>query len=230
MEHEFAEKTAVVDRYLLNEVSAEERVAFEAHFFDCPICSDKVRKGAIFIDAAKEIMCAEAPNMVPNVDTARTPSWFVWLRQGLNQVLRLPALAPSFAALALATVVGYQNLVTLPALRQPQVLSMAVIAPLAREKAPVITVDPRLPHFNVNFMVDSPRVYPSYVCQFRNESGREVLTLDSGPQDVSSFTLGFLLQLSQFPDGRYELTLRPRLDPTVVVQRYTFVVRRDVPK
>jgi hypothetical protein len=219
MDHEFAEKSGAADRYLMNEVTAEERVEFEAHFFDCALCSDKVRKGAIFVEAAKEIMRGERDEAIArNRRAVRKPArWLAWLTPA--------TLTPSFAALALAIVVGYQNLVTLPALQKPQLLSTSVIAPLAREEAPVISIDPRLPHFNLNFMVDSSHVYPNYACQFTNERGTKILTMETGPRTVSSFTLSFLLPTRQFPPGHYELVVRPQTNPAASVQRYTFVVR-----
>jgi hypothetical protein len=218
MDHEFAEKTGAADRYLLNEVTSEERAEFEEHFFDCAICSDRVRKGSIFIDTAKEVMRADTANPAAANRRAipKQAAWFAWFKP--------MTLVPGLAALVLAAIAGYQNLVTLPALRKPQLLSTAVIAPLAREETPVINIDRRLPRFNLNFAVDSSRVYANYICQFKNENGAEILTLESGPREVSAFTLSFLLLASQFPAGRYELTIRPQSDSTVVVQRYTFVI------
>ena len=219
MDHHVAEKTGAVERYLLNEVTPEERAEFEAHFFDCTVCSDKVREGAIFIDNAKEVL------RFPLAQTEakrNSKSWFAWLRPAV--------LVPAMAILALAIVVGYQNFITLPQLRQPQVLSTFVIAPLAREEAPVIDIDPRLPRFNLNFMVDSARVYPDYLCEFQDGSGHQILSVSSGPRDVSAFTLSFLLRTSQFPDGRYELIVHPADELSAVVQRYAFVIRRKTSK
>jgi hypothetical protein len=223
MDHDTAEKTEAAERYLLDEFTPGERSEFEAHYFDCVVCADKIRTGSIFIDNAKEVMRTEkvnAPAAEPG--TKRRSFWSAWWTPA--------ALTPSFAALALAVVVGYQNLVTLPSLEKPQLLSTSVIAPFARDAAPVIRIDRHLPRFNLNFMVDSPKVYSNYICQFRNESGADILTLESGPRDVSTFTLSFLLRAGQFPPGRYELILRPQSDRGVVAQRYTFVVDRGGPE
>jgi hypothetical protein len=218
MDHEFAETSGIADRYLMDELTAQERIEFEAHYFDCASCADQVRNGAIFIDTAKEVMRTQKVESASERRTGRKPmGWFAWL-------LTPATLAPTLAAAALAIMVGYQNLVTLPALQRPQLLSTSVLAPLAREEAPVITIDRRLPHFNLNFLVDFPRAYSNYICQFTNEKGDQILTLETGPRDVSSFTLSFLLRPAQFPPGRYELTLRPQPDTTGAIQRYTFMV------
>jgi hypothetical protein len=218
MDHKFAETSGVADRYLMNELAAEERAEFEAHYFDCADCADRVSKGATFIDTAKEVMRTQKVHAAASEGRAgwKRSGWFAWLTPA--------ALAPSLAALVLALVVGYQNFVTIPAFERPQLLSSNVIASLTREEAPVITIDRRLPHFNLNVMVDSPGVYSNYICQFTNEKGDRILALETGPRDVSSFTLSFLLRPAQFPSGGYELTVRPQPD-TGAFRRYTFIVR-----
>jgi len=224
MDHETAEKTEAADRYLLDEFTSQERIEFEAHYFDCIVCADKIRTGSIFIDTAKEVMKTEKASSVPATgrDAIRQSFWSAWLRPAM--------LTPSLVAVGLAIVVGYQNMITLPDLEKPQLLSTSVIASFARDEAPVVKIDRRLPRFNLNFMVDSPKLYSSYICQFRNGNGADILTLDSGPREVSSFTLSFLLRPEQFPPGRYELVLRPQSERGVIAQRYTFVVDRGGPE
>ncbi len=220
MDHQLAERTGAADRYLLNEFSAEERAEFEAHYFDCVVCASNVREGSIFIDSVKALMERETEDAArdePHVEPRRPAAWFAWLRPA--------TLTPSLVALSLAMIVGYQNLLTLPSLRTPQLLSTSVIAPLTREAAPIVTIDPRLPRFNLNFMLDAPRANSSYVCQFMDERGAAILTMESGLREVSSFTLSFLLLTSQFPPGRYTLSVRDPANRSLVVQQYNFVIR-----
>jgi len=214
MDHDTAEKTEAADRYLLNEFTPEERIEFEAHYFDCAICADRIRTGSMFIDTVKDVMRAETVQ-------GRQSFWRAWFSPTV--------LTPSLVALGLMIVVGYQNLVTLPDLEKPQLLSSAVIAPSARAETQTISIDPALRRFNLNFMVDSPRLYSNYICEFTNEKGETILTIESGPRDVSSFTLSLLLASKQFPSGRYAMTLRPQSDRGMIVQRYTFVIGRGGP-
>ena len=46
MEHASAVDQEFVERYLLGELSPEEAAEFEAHFFECEICGEEVRRGA----------------------------------------------------------------------------------------------------------------------------------------------------------------------------------------
>ena len=128
MDHSEAVQQMAAERYLLSELTPEARDAFEEHVFDCPECALDLRAAAVFVDEAK----VQLPPMIalqsalqhptPPLSSAVKPKvkrdrWFSWAR---------PAFAmPAFAAMLL--VLGYQNFVTLPALRteatQPRLLS-----------------------------------------------------------------------------------------------------------
>ncbi len=217
MEHRVAEETQAVERYLLDEFTPEERADFEAHLFDCPVCGEQVRQGAIAIENVKQVFREESEISEASRQSGRNQGWAAWFR--------MPALIPSLAALALAAVVVYQHSVSIPALQQPQVLSSEVIAPLAREAAPVVTIDSRLPMFNLNFEVDAPQAYASYTCEFQRENGAAIVKLNDGGRKVASFTLGVLLPTREFPAGRYVMILRPATEPQTEVHRYPFVIQ-----
>ena len=125
MDHSQALEQMAAERYLLNELSDEAREAFEEHVFDCHDCAMDIRAAAAFVDEAKVQLPALAQAMPspPSASSAKVrvkrDRWFAWLR---------PAFAvPVFATMLL--VLGYQNLVTLPALRtaaiEPQLLPSA---------------------------------------------------------------------------------------------------------
>jgi hypothetical protein len=123
MDHSQAVEQMAAERYLLNELTPEAREAFEEHVFDCPDCALDLRAAAAFVDEAKaQLPTLMAPLPARSSAGAVKPrvkwdGWLLWTR---------PAFAlPAFAALLL--VLGYQNLVTLPALRteanQPRLLA-----------------------------------------------------------------------------------------------------------
>jgi hypothetical protein len=111
MDHEVANKTQAVERYLLDEMPLEERDAFEEHYFDCTECADSVRAGSALSGDLKRVLREGVP--------ARESAWSAWLRW--------PVLAPSCAVVLLAAVVGYQNLAVLPGLKAPRAFSAALI-------------------------------------------------------------------------------------------------------
>ena len=217
MDHKLAEETGTVERYLLNELAPEERLAFEEHLFDCPVCGDLVRSGAISIDNVREVLREEPSKAMATETGGGLLKWAAWFRPA--------SLIPSFAALALVAIVCYQNFVYIPSLERPEVLTDNVIAPVARSGGQVITVDRSRPLFNMNFAVDSPQVYALYTCDFQLQGKGTVLKMDSGPRQYASFTLDLLLPVKLFPPGHYVMILRPKTEPATEIQRYEFVVQ-----
>ena len=124
MNHSEAVEQMATERYLLDEFTPEDREAFEEHLFDCPECALDLRAGAVFVREAKvQLPELVPPKTRPGVTKARGKQnfWFSLWR-------------PAFAAPALAAlliVVGYQNFVTFPALRQTaNEPRLAPVAPL----------------------------------------------------------------------------------------------------
>jgi len=114
MDHEVAAKTQAVERYLLGEMPASERDTFEEHYFSCAECAEEVRSGS---ELTRELKAALGE--LPSHPRVSSPSWSSWFR--------MPVLVPTFAALAMAVVVGYQNLAILPDLEAPRSMVSAVI-------------------------------------------------------------------------------------------------------
>jgi hypothetical protein len=119
MDHGEAVQLMATERYLLGELSGEQREAFEEHFFECYECALDVRAEAAFLQEAKvqlPLMTSPAVVMAAPVPVAtavriktepKRRDWFGWMR---------PAWAvPAFAALLM--VIGYQNFATIPGLR-----------------------------------------------------------------------------------------------------------------
>ena len=121
MDHEVLVRQKLSERYLLNELDSGARDEFEEHFFGCPQCAFDVRAGSAFVDRTKAVLAEthEAGVGSPSPVPGYRP-WYFWLR---------PTLTAPVMALLLA-VVGYQNLVTVPQLKQAlavQVLPWASI-------------------------------------------------------------------------------------------------------
>jgi anti-sigma factor RsiW len=114
MNHEVAANTHAVERYLLGEMPVPERDAFEEHYFTCAECAGEIR-------AASELMrdMKSALRDFRSQPQASSRSWLSWLRP--------PVMVPTFAAVALAFVVGYQNLAVLPNLEAPRAMNSALI-------------------------------------------------------------------------------------------------------
>jgi len=132
MDHSEAVKQMTAERYLLDELTPDAREAFEEHLFDCAECAQDLRAAAAFVDEAKIQLPALTDNLPapPSAGVGKPKvkrgHWLSWWRP----VFAIPAFA------ALLIVIGYQNLVTLPALsvaaRQPRLLPWVPLRGSAR--------------------------------------------------------------------------------------------------
>jgi hypothetical protein len=174
MNHSEAVKEMAAERYLLNDLTPDARDAFEEHMFDCTECALDVRSGMSFIGEAKaqlpDISLGSPAANITSMPRKQNKEWFSWLR---------PAFAvPAMAALLL--VVGYQNLVTLPALHsaadQPHIVPEAPLAGATRGGGhSSIAADPTngvaLP---IDIPVDLTGIYSSFSFALTDPKGKKV--------------------------------------------------------
>src|SRR5579863_6397160 len=113
MDHAEAQNLQAVEKYLLGQFSPAECEEFEEHFFACHECAEELRLAAIFEDNARAVF-EESPGLGLAAAPERKPGWLAALLAAWRQPVFA---APAFAAALLCAVIGYQNLVTIPALR-----------------------------------------------------------------------------------------------------------------
>jgi hypothetical protein len=219
MQHTLAHQTNTIDKYLMRELSHEERLAFEEHMFECPECAAKVKEDYNMIADLKAVLREPPPQAQAEPAKAKA-SWRDWFRP--------VTLVPAFAALALAVVVGYQNLVSIPGMLQPQVLDTTpMVATTRGAHGQIASIKPGAFLFAVSFEVSSPAVYAGYVCEFRAEGTSIVTTVDCGKHSTAEFTLSLLLPSPRFSPGGYTMILRPSADKQTEISRYSFTVKNE---
>lgn len=168
MDHEEAVRQKFTEKYLLNELDPELRDQFEEHLFDCRDCALDVRTAAMFVEQSKAVLSEQvaASSVRDAVPVPPTPGMFAWLR---------PAFAVPVLAVLLA-VVGYQNLVTYPQLKEaantPQIVPWASIHVSTRGAGtiPISTHPGEGFHLLVNIPPDSN--YTSYKFHLSSPSGK----------------------------------------------------------
>jgi len=211
MNHSEAVKEMAAERYLLDELKPEVRDAFEEHMFDCPECAVDVRCGTSFIGEAKtqlhEIGRGSPAAKKISLPRERDKQWFEWLR-------------PAFAVPVMATllvVVGYQNLVTLPALhnslKQPRIVQVAPLYGATRGGSrPSITADRvngiALP---IDLSLDSAAAgNASFSFELSDAQGKSVWmsSVPASAQDGSSdMQLSVIIPGSMLEGGTYTLAI-----------------------
>ncbi|HXJ96100.1 MAG TPA: zf-HC2 domain-containing protein [Terriglobia bacterium] len=221
MEHIEADGNLAVERYLLGEMSATEVDEFEEHIFLCGECAEAVKAGAAFADNARAVFKDEALGLRQEVsENVRTRvSWW--------QKFSFPILAPTFAALVLLCVAGYQRLIVISALRDQlaqstgaQALPSFALHSVSRSAAQQIDVPAGARYFSVYFDVTVENA-ARYLCEIRNASG---VILSSVPvaQVRPDGTLSLLLERSQFPAGSYTLIVRTGGPEATEIGEYPF--------
>lgn len=174
MDHREAVETMASERYLLGELSPELRDAYEEHLFSCTECANDALLGATFVDRAKAILPTMQTSSAPTAIHKRTDTvkrdWFAWLRPAI--------LVPAFACLL--CLVGYQNLVTYPALElaanEPQVLPAAtVLHGDTRGGLPVVHAD-LVQGSTIVVELPEGANYAAYRFDFYNSAGKLIWT------------------------------------------------------
>jgi hypothetical protein len=92
MDHEAIQGNQIPDRYLMGKLSAEERLQFEEHFLDCPICLEHLETLEGLRDGLRELSPRGTPAAKPE-------------RHALVRLLRDPRAAALLAAACLAVAV-----------------------------------------------------------------------------------------------------------------------------
>jgi putative zinc finger protein len=171
MNHSEANRLMASEKYLLDELSHDQVEAFEEHLFGCHECAMDVRAGSLFLEQGKVELAHPAAAEVRTRIAIRKPSgWFAWLRPAFA----LPAMA------VLLLVIGYQNLVTYPALkgalaenRAPRILPAgALVSGEVRgpEGASIVLLRAGEP-FLLPLDIPANKTFPSYVVELHNPAG-----------------------------------------------------------
>ncbi len=230
MNHNEAVEQMAVERYLLNELAPDAREEFEEHMFGCQECALDTRVATVFIDEAKVQLGKIAPSRTEVKDAVQSEKgrthWFSWWRPAFA--------APAFAALLV--VIGYQNLVTFPALRasadQPTVVPTAPIYGATRGVAKTTVTADRT--HGISLPVDLPLdpgigSFVSYAFELKDPAGKLAWSGSiQAPKSDSSgdVQLSVVIPGGMLESGTYALSISGagsdgKLTP---IERYVFDV------
>lgn len=226
MDHSEAIRTKASERYLLNELSAAEREAYEDHYFSCPQCAEDVNAGAVLIANARELLRHERAS-VPSKRPVKSASaaWFAWVR---------PAWGVAATALVLILLL-YQSFVTIPQLRRqaagsmPQALPSFSFITLGSRGGSELTVAVR-PGEAFGMYVDIPASiqFTSYTCEVQTTQGTPKFSVSVSGQQARD-TVQILVPGSTLAAGQYQLVIRGNREASKSalgdeIARYRFVV------
>ena len=102
MDHQAAKNAKLVERYLLGEMEAPERDAFEEHYFSCADCAEEVVTATKFLDNARRPLLRlqgteeEKPRLAPPAPVSWWDRWLAFVPK--------PAMAGACAVLLTAVI------------------------------------------------------------------------------------------------------------------------------
>jgi hypothetical protein len=204
MNHEEAIRTQAAERYLLGEMNEAERDAWEAHFFSCAVCAEELKAGAGFVNAVQDFF-ASAPARAQTPERKPALPWLSW-REFLRPV-------PAFACAMLLLVGGsatYQNIVTIPRLRQPQIMASVFLTQPRSGESKTIKV-PREGRFELQIALPPGSDFTAYEGQIISEPGsgpkRVVATIPISAQQAQA-QIDISLYAGTLTPGNYSLIVR----------------------
>ncbi len=218
MDHEQAVASQAAERYVLGELSEQERDAFEEHFFECPECARDVRACAAFL--------ANVRHMLREQEAGRREA----LRVRLGRKVLIPAALA--AGLALAAFTVYLAAVRVPALereiaalRAVQGYAAVFLRPVVRGEEQQITLPAGAQFLGLAADLPPSAADAAYHCELLEESGRPVAVLAVRAPARPGEPVHVLVPRAALRTGRYTLSLRSAAGAGAEVARFTFVIR-----
>jgi len=221
MDHSEAIKSQAAEKYLLGELTVELRDQFEEHFFTCAECAEEVRSGAALIDNARQVLREEAVDRSRS-HRAESRGWLSWLQ---------PAWGFAAAAVLLLGIVAYQNLITIPQIRngsaQPQMLATVsfVTAGARGAGATIIKVTKDRP-FGIYVDIPPQGPFAYYSVNVQPDSGDPIHVRVSAEQ--AKDTVQILIPRGSLKAGNGTLIVegfKAQNEPATEIARYPFVLQ-----
>ena len=168
LDHFQAVETHAVERYLLGELSASEKRAFERHYFECPECALAIESGEEFIANARAVFkeAEQEPEraLLRNKPVERRSSFrdfmAAWMRPGFALTVAASVL---FGLIAL-----YQGAVLIPGLRQTpdtvRRLPAFYLGAASRGETTVIKVPAGSVSFSLSLDLPPDSHFGQYIC------------------------------------------------------------------
>ncbi|HEX7155088.1 MAG TPA: zf-HC2 domain-containing protein [Thermoanaerobaculia bacterium] len=213
MNHADAIEKLAAERYLLNELSPQERDAFEEHYFDCPVCAEAVTNGVTLIESGRSVVREQSAAPAANVTR-----------------LRWTARLSTAAAAVLALFLGIQMLA--PRTEQMAApgsdrLAISVVEPhdlrLTRSEGDARILQPEGTPLQVQ--VEDPQGrFPRYMVELRRKDAPVSNRLELTKQQAQQATY---VHLGQPPAGDYEVVILgvPEVGQPQEINRVSIVIQ-----
>lgn len=213
--HDEAIKNLLAERYLLGELNAAEREAYEEHLFSCDACFEQVRVGTEFVTHLRNIGTEDPqPPLLPG------------FMSRLMTNARQSATMMAFTLLICVTGLSIYQQRTISGLRRPQVTPSFFLSDGARAGGVKTLVLPPNTRFDLSIQLLQSGDFSSYQGQIVDQSGRLKSPFPISPEQVKD-TIHLLLDSSALGPGTYSIVvngLTPDGKKTEIT-KYSFQLR-----
>ncbi len=225
MDHSEAIRSMAAEKYILGDLTAEERDSFEQHFFECSECALDVRAGVAFREHSRGILSeSETEQMPSRVAQQQKRGWLAWMR---------PAVAIPVMTMLVAVVL-VQNLVVYPRVRTelaqsrvPQILPSASLINVNTRGADRSVVNARSGQAFLLF-IDIPGEpgASAYQAELYSPNGAREWTLSISPE-LTNDTVTVRVPAGLKTPGLYTLVVRSMnsANANTEVGRYPFELK-----
>jgi hypothetical protein len=160
IEHEEAVKNMMAERYLLGELNASQRDAYEEHLFSCDACFEQVKAGTEFVGHLRRIGTDEL--------ASDAPGFMAMVMKGLFQ----PGMAVVGALLICVSAFSVYQHRTIAGLRQTQVAPSFFLSDGAKAGGIKQVVLPRNSRFELSIQLLQTGDFAAYEGQILTDAGQ----------------------------------------------------------
>jgi Putative zinc-finger len=221
MDHNQSANLMAIEKYLLEELTPEQRDEFEEHFFDCEECATDLQATAVFMAAARQEFKVHPVPKPGNGARSKSFSASFW-----PTALVWSALAASLL------LVAYQNLVVFPhfrteiaELKAPEILPViSLVGGNSRgDQTPTATAAATRP-FLLSLDIPTQDRFTSYTCLLYSPSGTPAWRVEVSPQAARD-TVSIRVPSTERLPGEYTLAVQGNLAGTSVdLAHYKFAL------
>ena len=219
MTHQEAIDTLASERYLLDDMSGEDRLAFEEHYFSCDACAGDLRTAAAMLEGARRGFAARASS-APGVPTALRG------RTAARNWYRSAAL-PWAVAATLGCIAVYQSFRVAPPVQpdaSPVALAPITLRPASRGVEPVVTLDPGSQFVTVALDINDPPQSAELTFSLATSNGRAVASGRAAAPAPGAPLLLLLPSSTLAAPMHYILSVRDTGSPARIVGEYRFTL------
>jgi Putative zinc-finger len=195
IDHDEAVRDLMAERYLLGELNASERDAYEEHLFSCDACFEQVKTGTEFVGHLRHIGTADP-------QAALAPGFFSRLGRNMLQ----PATIAAYVMLVCISGISIYQQRTIGGLRRAQVTPGFFLSDGARGEGIKKIVLPADTRFDLSLQLLHSGDFTSYQGQILDQSNHLKSSFPIAAEQTKE-TIHLLLDSSVLGSGNYSIVV-----------------------